>query len=204
MEPITVPEGYMKDPQGRLIPTDQVRDIDKARDELVHELVSAARDVSRRLREWKERAMEDIRTFVDLSAERYDAKIGGAKGNVTLATFDGSAKIMIAISEYIEFDEGLQAAKSLIDNCLRRWSEGANANLRVIVNDAFKVDRKGRVDTKRILGLRRLEIADEEWSRAMDAISESVQVTGSKEYIRVYQRRADGEYDQLQLDVAAI
>jgi hypothetical protein len=31
----TVPQGYMKDAQGRLVPVDQVREIDRARDELV-------------------------------------------------------------------------------------------------------------------------------------------------------------------------
>lgn len=197
-------EGYMSDAQGRLVPMEQVREIDQERDKLVREIVVRAKELSRELAEYKRHAMDDIKAFVDLSAERYDVKIGGNKGNITLSSYDGSMKVMIAIAEYIEFDEGLQAAKQLIDNCLRRWSEGANNNLKAVVNDAFKVDRKGRVDTKRILGLRRLEIHDDEWERAMDAISEAVQVTGSKEYIRIYERSGEDNYNQVLLDIASV
>lgn len=197
------PEGYMQDAQGRLVPVDQVREIDRERDALVKDIAGKAKALSKALAEFKRTSMDDIKAFIDLSAERYEVKLGGAKGNVSLSSYDGSAKVMIAIAEYIEFDEGLQAAKALIDSCLRRWSEGANANLKAIVNDAFKVDKKGRLDTKRILGLRRLEIHDDEWERAMDAISEAVQVTGSKEYIRVYERGGNDEYHQINLDVAS-
>jgi hypothetical protein len=66
------------------------------------------------------------------------------------------------------------------------------------------VDKQGKVDTKRILGLRRLDITDDEWQRAMEAISDSVTVAVSKEYIRLYQRDDEGNYHQLALDIAAV
>ena len=202
MNTTKVPAGYMQDSQRRLVPSDQVRDVDRERDSLVREIAAKAKELSAALSTFKRAAMGDIKAFAELSAERYDVQIGGMKGNVTLTSYDGSVKVMIATAEYIEFDEGLQAAKALIDNCLRRWSENANGNLKVIINDAFKVDKKGRLDTKNILGLRRLEIQDGEWQRAMDAISDAIQVIGSKEYIRVYERE-DDEYSQVHLDIAS-
>jgi hypothetical protein len=38
----------------------------------------------------------------------------------------------------------------------------------------------------------------------MEAITESIQVVSSKTYIRFYERRDDGSYMQIPLDVAAI
>ena len=38
----------------------------------------------------------------------------------------------------------------------------------------------------------------------MDAISESVKVTGSKNYLRVYKRMENGEYRPISLDVANV
>jgi hypothetical protein len=64
------------------------------------------------------------------------------------------------------------------------------------------VDKTGRVNTKRVLGLRRLDIQDARWKKAMDAIGESLQTVGSKAYIRIYRRQADGSYKQMSLDVS--
>ena len=49
-----------------------------------------------------------------------------------------------------------------------------------------------------------VEIADERWKRAMDAIRESMRVIGSREYIRFYRRdRRDGPWKQVILDLAS-
>ena len=73
----------------------------------------------------------------------------------------------------------------------------------MLINDAFQVDKAGNINTKRVLGLRRLDIQDERWQQAMQAISDSLQVAGSKEYLRIYLRKGDGSYRQIKLDVAS-
>jgi hypothetical protein len=56
-----------------------------------------------------------------------------------------------------------------------------------------------------VLGLRRLDIKDARWLKAMAAISEAVQVVGSKSYIRVYERIGDtDQYRAIPLDIAAV
>ena len=196
-------EEYMKDAQGRLVPVEMVKEIDRERDSIVKELVAKALDVAGTIDLFKTKAMGDIQAFVDLSAEKYGVKKGGVKGNVTLMSFDGQFKVQRAIDETIEFDERLQAAKKLIDGRLHDWSEGGRPEIKALINDAFYVDKKGKLNANRILGLRRLDIKDVKWQRAMTAIGESLQVTGTKAYIRIYERQPDGAYKQISLDVAA-
>lgn len=196
-------KGYMKDAQGRLVPLEMVKEIDRERDLIVRELVAKAIEVAGTIDLFKVKAMGDIQAFVDLSAEKYGVKKGGVKGNVTLMSFDGAYKVQRAIDETIEFDERLQAAKNLIDECLHEWSEGSRAEIKVLISDAFYVDKKGKLNANRILGLRRLDITDKKWQKAMTAIGESLQVTGSKAYIRIYERQGDGSYKQISLDVAS-
>jgi hypothetical protein len=148
--------------------------------------------------------MADIAAFVALSGETYGVKLGGAKGNLSLLTFDGEYRVVVAIAEYQIFDERLQAAKALIDECIHEWSAGTRAELQTLINDAFAVDKTGKLNTNRILGLRRLDISDDRWKRAMQAISDSLQVVGSKSYIRIYKRDKDGEYQLQNLDIAAL
>jgi hypothetical protein len=200
---MNIPEGYRQAADGNLVPIAKIKPIDLARDELVQEIVSKARDLNGIMTDFKTDTFADIAAFVQLSAEQYGAKLGGEKGNVTLYSFDGKYKIQRAMSENIVFDERLQAAKALIDACINKWSEGINDNIHVLVNDAFRVDKEGKISTGRVLGLRRLNITDPEWLSAMNAISESLQVIGTKAYIRIYEREGEGDkYVPLSLDLA--
>jgi len=200
----TIPDGYRRDPQGRLVAEVLIKPIDLARDALVQEIVQAWKEENARLKALKNRAFEDIAAFIELSAEQYRVHIGGKKGNASLISFDGKYKVVRQIQEAIRFDERLKAAKALIDECLTEWTEGARAELRAIVNDAFRVDQEGNIRTAQVLGLRRLPIEDERWQRAMLAIGEAVQVVGSTAYVRVYERDANGKYQSISLDMAGV
>ena len=194
---------YWRDAKGNLTPAELVKEIDKARDTLVHEWVERGRDLSKAISHFKEGIFGDVQAFIELSAEKYGAKVGGNKGNVTLFSYDGKYKIQRAINESLQFDERIQAAKVLIDECLNEWSEGSRPELKALIERAFNVDKEGNLNTSRILGLRRVEIQDSRWQNAMQAISESVQVVSSKAYVRLYERV--GETDQyvlIALDVA--
>lgn len=199
-----IPEGYREDRNGHLVPEAQIKAIDLARDGLVRDLVDQALLLREQLRKFKRGAFDDIAAFVQLSAEQYGARIGGDKGNVTLFSFDGRYKMIRAIQETLQLDERLQAAKALIDECLNEWTEGSRSELRVLVNNAFRVDQDGTIKTGQVLGLRRLNIQDERWQRAMAAIGDAVMIVGSKTYVRLYERDSRGEYLPISLDVAGV
>lgn len=199
----TTPNGYMKDQAGRLVPIESVKPIDIERDKLVKEIIGRAKTLNGQIAEFKVAAFGDIAAFIELSAEQYGAKVGGTKGNVTLLSFDGKYKVQRAIAEHISFDERLQAAKALIDECIHDWSQDSRPEIKTLINDAFQVDKEGNINTGRVLGLRRMDIADERWNKAMQAIGDAVQVVGSKSYIRVYERDDEtGDYNPISLDVA--
>lgn len=197
-------EGYKQNAQGALVPVSKIKSIDLLRDEVVGELIGKAKDMHQLLAHFKEDALDSVRAFVEISAERYGTNLGGKKGNLTLRSFDGKARVLVAIADRIVFDERLQVAKALIDECIHRWSDGGNDNIRVLVNDAFQVDRQGNINTSRILSLRRLEIRDAKWHEAMRAISDSVTVASTKEYMRFYVTDETGKEQQISLDLAAV
>jgi hypothetical protein len=183
-----IPTGYWEDASGALIPASKIKPIDKDRHQVVTGLCEEAKKQSQALFGFKISAMEALSEFITRSLAEYEVAHGGRKGNVTLISFDG-----------------LQAAKALIDECVKAWSKGSNDNIKVLINDAFQVDKQGKISTGRVLGLRRLEISDEKWLRAMQAIGDSMQVASTKPYIRFYERvEATGEYQPINLDVAAL
>ncbi|QQO10326.1 DUF3164 family protein [Breznakiella homolactica] len=200
----TETRNFMTDSRGRHVPADLVTDLDKLRDQTVRSIAGKALEERDRLAAVKTSLREEVLTYLNLSAEKYGKKYGGKKGNVTLLSYDGMYKITIAINETIVFDERLQLAKQIIDDCITKWSVGSRDEIRALVQDAFYVDKAGKINSARILGLRRLKIEDLDWQQAMKLISDSIQIAGSKEYLRVYEQTGEGAYRQIPLDVAAL
>lgn len=199
-----IPEGYMADRKGRLVPIEQVSPFDQEMDAFVRAQVKEAELESARIKAFKNQSFDDCYAWLDLVAEKYDRQRGGLKGNVTFSTFDGSQQIRIAVQDSLTFGPELQVAKDIIDECLSEWSEGANKNLKAIVNDAFAVDQEGKLNTGRILSLRRIKIDDPRWLQAMDCISESLQVAVSKTYIRFLKKDTEGKMISIPIDIAAV
>lgn len=199
-----IPAGYRKNAQGYLVPETQIKPVDKLRDEVVTHIVEAAKAQRQQLLAFKVESMQSISDFVDLSASEYGVDFGGAKGNVLLSSFDGRYQVRRAVGEHRVFDERIQAAKKLIDECIEQWSGGANAKLMALIEHAFRVNKQGKIDVNQVLSLRQLDIDDPQWREAMDAIADAIQVTGTSQYLRIYERQPDGSYKQLSLDLAKL
>lgn len=199
------PAGYMRTPGGDLRPVEMVSPLDMMRDGVVRDLVSDAMAMAAALANFKRETFTTIHAFAAESAAKYGTTWGGKKGNVTLTSFDGRFKVVLASSDNITFDERLQVAKSLVDQCINEWAETSRPEIKVIVQQAFNTDKEGKVNVGAILGLQRLDIQDERWQRAMAAIRDGIQVTGSKHYVRFYERiKGTDEYRAISLDIAAI
>lgn len=197
--------GMWRNPLGHFVPDAMVSDIDKLREQTVVDLCERALYLTAMLKSFKQRAFEDIATFIEISAERFNVSVGGKKGNVRLSSFSGEWRVERCVQEYITFDERLLAAKALIDECITEWSAGSRVEMQALVNNAFSVDGAGRISTNRVLSLRRIEIKDDKWQRAMRAIHESIQVTGSRSYVRIYRRVGDSDkYQAIPLDLASV
>ncbi|MBZ9665471.1 DUF3164 family protein [Pseudomonas sp. LMG 31766] len=204
-EQIQVPEGFRLDAQGRHVPESMIKPLDLMRDELVMAIVGKTQELNQALVDFKAKVFGEVDALVAVAADEYGAKLGGAKGNVTLFSYDGRFKVVRAKADNIRFDERLQGAKALIDECLQEWVKGSRPEIITLINDAFKVDQAGNIRTGSVLALRRLEITDERWIRAMQAISDAVTVVTTSSYVRVYERVGDTDrYEPISLDIAKV
>ena len=199
------PPGYWKDANGTLTPDSKVKDIDKLRHQVVVELCEQAKEHRSHLSAYKMHAMSEVSAFVSTSIDQYGVKSGGQKGNVTLTSYDGRYKIVRQMQDKLVFGEQLMAAKDLIDECVHTWAEGANDNIKALINHAFQTDKEGKINTARVLQLRRIDIREPKWLQAMQAIADSMQTASTKPYLRLYERNdVTGDYEAISLDMAAV
>jgi hypothetical protein len=201
----TIPEGYMKNAQGHLVPVANVREQDLLRDQVVRTLVAQALEANQKLVDFKKKALDDITDLVKISGERYGVTLGGEKGNISISSYDGKYKVMRSVADLIQFTEELEAAKALVFACINRWSEGVNPFIKTLVMRAFAPGSNGQLKTTAVLDLLRVEFDDAEWTEAMRALKDSIAASGTAIYVRVYERIGSSEkYKAIPLDLAAV
>lgn len=201
----TIPEGFKPNAQGHLVPISTIKPIDLLRDQTVNTIAAKAQDLFKALALFNASTFSDLEAFVATSAAQYGVEIGGEKGNLTLHSYDGRFKIVRSVADLIRFDEQLIAAKKLVDDCLSDWTDESRDELRALVNQAFQVNATGSVRTSEVLRLLRIDIKDPRWVTAMEAVRNSIQVMGTKPYVRIYERVGTTDaYMPIVLDLAKV
>lgn len=194
---------YMKDKRGALVRIETVAEQDLLRDQLVRDLHDKAEALSRAIAEFKAMAFGDVGAFNDLLATKYDAPAGGAKGNLTLTSYDGLKRVLVQVQDRVVWGPALQQAKALLDEYLTEKVADSDPILQAMVMEAFAVDKAGQINRGSLLRLRKYKVEDDRWKRAMQAIVEAEEPDGTAEYIRFHKRvEPKGKWEQVSLDLA--
>lgn len=199
-------KGWYVDGKGVAVHPDRVKVEDKIKSEMIDKILGKATEVKETIRTFKNGAYDDVNSYFELLEQEYGLEPKkGAKGNFTLENFSRTAKIQVAVSDNIVFDEKLQIAKRKIDEYLHEITEDSSSDIQTLISKAFDVDKQGLVSPQKILNLRTYDITHKKWQEAMEIIANSIKVDSTKEYIRFYTREsADKKYKQVSLDMAGV
>lgn len=195
---------YMRDARGALVPLGMVKPQHLLEDEMVRRVMHFALELSAQVGRFKGHTFADLAAFQSLLEQQYGARAGGAKGNATFRSYDDTMRIEVKIADLIEFGAELQQAKKLIDECLVEWGADSPPPLRALVNRVFSVEKEGQINRGELFSLLAMEVTDERWQRGMEAIRDSIRVTGSKTYLR-FRIRPDptANWSTVTIDLAA-
>lgn len=90
-------------------------------------------------------------------------------------------------------------------NTMQLFYKNLGKSERLVIREAFQVDKKGQIAKSRILGLRKYNIKDPKWQEAMELIGEAIQVISSKQYIAFYVREDDKKaFKQVPLNFSSL
>ena len=199
------PPGYWRDARGDLIREANVSGVDRDTDAVVRHIHAFGEALSAEMWRFRAHAQDDVYGLIDRVLERYGARIGGKRGNVTISTFDGRLKVVLSCADVIDVGPEIHAAQAIVGQCIEEWSKRGNLKLRALVDQAFKPDATGRLSVTHLLRLRRIVIDDDKWRSVQGAISDALRPVGRAEYIRLY-RRADPTrvWEQVPLHLATV
>lgn len=204
MEKSTKKTKTYTDKDGREIPSGYLHKIDKDKHAAAIKIHKKASEISKRMADFKSLVFEIADDLYERTLTEKKIKLrDNSKGGYSITTIDKAIKVEITISETIAFDDRIDIAQKLINEYLEDKTKGSDAELSILINEAFRTTR-GRLDTRRILNLMKLQIKHQKWVKAMELIKESMSTRDSKRYIRVWERAENGEYKPVKLDFASI
>ncbi len=209
--PAAVPTGiidvngkaYMADAKGALMPVELIKAQHVLEDETVRKIMGFALALSAQVTRFKEHTYEDLGAFDAILEQEYGLTRGGPKGNRTYQTFDGLMKIEVRVNDLLDIGPELQIGKALLDECLTEWAEDSRPEVRALITKTFATDKEGQVNRSLLFTLLSLDVKDERWNRAMEAIRAAIRVVGSKTYYRIQMRDApDAPWNSVTIDLA--
>jgi hypothetical protein len=173
----------------------------KRRERAIDKMFGGAENISSRMLQLKLKVVKTFDDYLNYLAEQNDASwMSNSKGNISLTNFDHTRQVVRKNATRIEYDENINLAKQVADDFLREQSKGAPANLRVLVNEAFEVDKKGRVSPDRIEWLARIQIKHAKWQKFQELVAKSRAIAGSKVYYTLRHREtATDEWQTIKL-----
>lgn len=197
-EELSIPAGlidingrpHVQDAEGRWLDWSLVKPKDQLMDETVRKIMAFALDLSAQVTRFRRHTEGDIASIIALLEQEYGVSIGGPGGNFTLRTFDDLMRVEMKVGKFMEFGPEIHIAKALIDEYLREITTDATAELKTLVLGAFEVDKKGKLDRQKIVDLKKYDIKDERWVRAMQAITDAERTVMVREYLHFKMRNS--------------
>lgn len=189
--PPAAPPGYRTNARGDLIREANIPEIDLDMDRVVRRIHDFGAALSAEMWRYRAHTLDDIYAYLDRVVEQYHAaqrRAGARRGNVTLTSYDGLRRVVLAQAEVIDVGPEIHAAQAIIEECIDDWASRSRLELRALVEGAFRPDATGRLSVSALLRLRRIQIDDDRWREARLAISDALRPVGRAEYVRLYRR----------------
>ncbi len=196
-------DGNWLNPRGHAVDPAVIGPIEKKRDRMVEQIYRSAERLEAKMKAEKLKYLEKIMDYVEYLEAKMKGKCAGG-GNMVLTNYSGDRQIQIKINDVIQFDEKLSIAKHLIDEWVVNESSSASADLKAFVTQAFEVDKTGQINKYNIIRLMRLNIKNKQWRHAMDVLQQSIDVTGTRQYLNIRRRNESGKWEAINMNFSSM
>lgn len=202
--PLKNSEGDWINRNGNPVPEKNIPKHLKKRDAIVTKMVKEAEKVQLQMIKAKGKIKKYAEAYSEWLTKK-KCKDVTPEGNMQLSNYSNTMQVSFYTNDIIGFDDNLNYAKALINKCMKKWSKGASNNIKIIVNNAFKVDKKGNLNRALILSLLQIEIKDKDWNKAMELIKQSIITTETRQYIKISKRSNHRDkYRAVVLDMSSL
>lgn len=202
---VSIPEGYVMNASGDLIKEDNLTPLQREEDALVKKLWPRAEALHNEMAAFKTDAMNTVAEVLARCVKQHGIKrFERIKGNVSFVTVDGMYKVERAISDKIEANSSIEAARQLFEQYAQVLEQQSGEDAKEFIRDYFRLNKDQYV-TSRLVDLCNKNFNHPLYKKARGALQQALFVTGTKAYLRFYKRnKADDSWVAMPLQFSAI
>lgn len=158
--------------------------------DLAIELVEDAKSLHDLMAEQKARMFQKAEQYVEAVLAEYNAKKRkNSRGTFTAESLDDRFKVELSIANLLRVNANVMAAHSLMTEVLNDLTEDVRPEIRMLLEAAYVPDEKtGRVSVERLKQVRNVSLPHPRWGEVLKAVADSIEVAGSRPYLRFYWR----------------
>lgn len=192
---------FWVDGSGVPVERSRIKKEEKEREKIVNKAIKQAVKVSESMIKFNEEVVQLVDDYLEMVADQYGEHWQGA---ASITNFDQSEKIDIKISKLIDFNEHFAIAEKKIFDYIENLTENLSGDIVSIIRVAFSRNKKGFIDPKKILELKKLNIKNKVWKEAMDLIDKSIYVKKTNRYITFWIRNKKGDWESIPLNFSKL
>lgn len=200
-----IPKGYVKRANGDLTLESNLSDLEREENTLVGALFPRAKDLHEQMGRFKHDVMSMIeetikRCIKDHKIKRFE-KI---KGNVSFVSIDGKYKVERGISDKIEANSSIEAARQLFVQYAEVLEAQSGEDAREFLKDYFRLNKDQYV-TSKLVELCNKSFTHPLYKQAKAALEQALFVSSTKAYVRFYIRNEkDDSWSAMPLQFSSI
>ncbi|GAB3021565.1 DUF3164 family protein [Bowmanella dokdonensis] len=200
MSKFEIPAGYVKDADGNLIKEENLTAQQREEDALWPRAKALHDEIAR----FKYDSMKAVEDLVERMIRNHGIKkFERIQGNVQFITVDGQYRVQRAIDKLIEVDSSIEVARQKFTLYLQAIQETAGKDAGEFLDNAFDM-KDGKVNVARLIDICNKDIKHPLYISAVQALRKAMFVSGTKAYLRFYQRNKDNGWDPMPLQFSSI
>lgn len=205
MSEIQIPDGYTMRANGDLVKLDNLTALEREEDALVKALMPEAQRLHRELAEFKYKVMHWVEETISRCIKEHGIKrFEKIKGNVAFTTVDGNYRVERAISDKIEANSSIEAARQLFEQYALVLEKQSGEDAKEFIHSSFRLNKDQYV-TSRLVSLLNKNLNHPLYKQAKTALQEALFVSSSKAYVRFYIRNPkDDSWTAMPLQFSSI
>lgn len=195
---------------GDAVPFKFVPKVDRTKEALSAKIHSAALKSEEMLAALHKQMTEALEVIREEMLRDYELRNGKpkkiGKGTMTWFNFDRSLKVEAEMNEVVKWDGALMTeALALLNTYISSNMTEANQLIAELVKSAF-ANSKGMIDSAKVFQLLRYEdkIRAKPFQAACQLMKKAQSIDRSKLYMRVWEKQADGQYRNINLNFSSL
>jgi hypothetical protein len=178
---------FLVNGMGKKIPIAAILPVDVAREQMVANLFEMALKLQEVIVSEKQKMYQLIHDFLENGTGEAGVDIQAIE-SITFTSYSGDRQIQIRRAERIDYNEQLNQAFRLLNDCLTEWTSGGNHELRALVQQVISAGKKGKIDHAMLLRLQRVNSTHATFLMAQNLIKASIITNMAKQYLSFRQR----------------